>query len=72
MTIANIKEILLHEVNILPPDYCPEVLHFIETLKTNRQSALPDTTFSDTMLLSESALAKDWDTTEEDTAWASL
>jgi hypothetical protein len=67
MSITNIKETLLQEVNILPSDYCPKVLHFIETLKTNRQLTVPDT-----MLLSESALAKDWDTTEEDMAWASL
>ena len=67
MTIANIKETLLQEVNILPPVHCSEVLGFIETLKTGRQPMAQET-----MLLSESALAKNWDTEEEDNAWASL
>jgi len=67
MAMANIKETLLREVSILPPDYCPEVLNFIETLKVDRQPAIPAT-----MLLSESALSKDWDTEEEDKVWANL
>jgi hypothetical protein len=44
-----------------------EVLDFIEYLKRKRQPAIPET-----MLMSESALSKDWDTEEEDSAWASL
>ena len=67
MSIANIKETLLQEVNVLSPAYCSEVLDFIESLKIGRQSAIPDT-----MLLSEAALSKDWETDEEDKAWASL
>jgi len=65
--MMNIRETLLQEVSILPSDYCPEVLGFIETLKTNRQPAIPAT-----MLLSESALSKDWDIEEKDKVWASL
>jgi hypothetical protein len=67
MSTASIRESLLREVNILPSAYCPKVLDFIESLKMNRQPNVPET-----MLLSEAALAKDWDTEEEDRAWASL
>ena len=37
MSTAGIRETLLQEVSILPSVYCPEVLNFIESLKTNRQ-----------------------------------
>jgi hypothetical protein len=67
MSTANIREMILREVNVLPPAYCSEVLDYIEYLKTKRQPTLPET-----MLLSESALSKDWETEEEDSAWASL
>ena len=33
MSTATIRETLLREVRVLPVDYCPKVLHFIETLK---------------------------------------
>ena len=65
--MVDIKETLLQEVSALPLAFCPVVLDFIETLKTQRQPAIPET-----MLLSESALSKDWETEEEDIAWASL
>ena len=67
MSTINISEALLRELSVLSPSYYPEVLGFIESLKTSRPSAV-----SATMLLSESALSKDWDTEEEDKAWASL
>jgi hypothetical protein len=67
MATANIRETLLQEVSGLSSAYDFEVLNFIKSLKANRQSAVPET-----MLLSESALAKDWDTQEEDNAWANL
>jgi len=67
MCVANIHETLLQEVSVLPSAYYSEVLDFIVSLKTGRQSAIPETT-----LLSEAALSKDWDTEEEDKAWASL
>jgi len=67
MTRVNTKETLLREVSVLPSAYYAEVLDFIESLKTNRQPAIPET-----MLLSESALSKDWDTEEDDKAWESL
>ena len=67
MSTTTIRETLLREVNILPSVYCSEVLDFIESLKGKRQPAIPET-----MLLSQSALSKDWDTEEEDKAWANL
>ena len=33
MSITNVREALLREVNVLPADDCPKVLHFIESLK---------------------------------------
>jgi len=67
MSIAHTRETLLREVNILPPAYYSDVLGLIDALKTGRQPAIPAT-----MLLSEVVLSKDWDTEEEDEAWASL
>jgi len=67
MATANIRETLLQEFNTLSPAYYSDVLDFIDSLKTKRQPAIPET-----MLLSESALSKDWNTEEEDKVWASL
>ena len=33
MSTATIRETLLRKVSVLPTDYCPKVLHFIETLE---------------------------------------
>jgi len=65
--IANFTETLLREVSGLPPVQYPKVLHFIESLKVDRQSTIPET-----MFLSEPSLSKEWDTEEEDNAWANL
>jgi hypothetical protein len=67
MATVNIRETLLREVSGLSPAYDFEVLNFIKSLKASRQSTMPET-----MLLSESALSKDWNTKEEDNAWANL
>jgi len=42
MSTATIRETLLREVSVLPADYCPEVLDFIETLRANRPPAERD------------------------------
>ena len=65
MATVNIRETLLQEFNALSPAYYSDVLGFIESLKTKPA-------ISETMLMSESALSKDWDTEEEDKVWASL
>ena len=58
---------LIQEMQTLPPLYWDEVLDFVGYLKQKRLREVPET-----MLLSESALAKDWDTPEKDEAWADL
>ena len=67
MATANIRETLLQEFNTLPPAYYSDVLDFMESLKMKRQPTIPET-----MILSESALSQDWDTKDEDDAWANL
>jgi len=42
MSTATIRETLLREVSVLPADYCPKVLDFIETLRASRQPAVRD------------------------------
>ena len=58
---------LMSELDTLPPEYLGEVIDFIAWLKHRKMKQIPET-----MLLSEAALAKDWDTPEEDEAWADL
>ena len=63
----NPKEFLHQEIDQIPESFLPEVLKFIQYLKyKNQQEKL------ETALLSESALAKDWSTLEEDEAWQDL
>jgi hypothetical protein len=61
------RAVLLRELDSLPSQYWDEVLDFVGYLKQKRLRNMPET-----MLLSEAALAKDWDTPEEDEAWAVL
>jgi hypothetical protein len=63
--MADTKTELLREIDTLSPKYLSEILDFVEFIKYRR--GIPDT-----MLMSEAALAKDWDTSEEDAAWAYL
>jgi hypothetical protein len=58
---------LIQEIDTLPSEYFPEVLEFVSYLRVRRTPLV-----TDTMLLSQAALAKDWDTPEEDAAWADL
>ena len=58
---------LVSEIETLPPDYIEEVINFVGYLKYKKK-----TNISETMLLSEESLAKDWDTPEEDDLWANL
>jgi hypothetical protein len=64
----NAKESLLTEIEQIPESLIPEVLNFVQYLKYKHftQEKL------ETTLLSESALAKDWSTPEEDEAWQHL
>ena len=58
---------LIYEIETLPFEYVQEVIDFIGYLKLKKLKGVPET-----MILSEAALAKDWDTPEEDDAWANL
>jgi hypothetical protein len=58
---------LIQEIQTLPPSYWDEVLDFVGCLKQKQVREVPET-----MLLSEAVLAKNWDTPEEDEAWANL
>jgi hypothetical protein len=62
--IAEIEERLKH----LPPDKLAVVLDFVDYLAGKQESSEA----YQTMLASEQTLAKDWDTPQEDEAWAHL
>ncbi|MDR0473769.1 MAG: DUF2281 domain-containing protein [Treponema sp.] len=61
------RAVLLHEIETLPSDCVGEVVDFVSWIKHRKLLSIPET-----MLLSEAVLSKDWDTPEEDEAWASL
>ena len=58
---------LMRELDSLPQEYFSEVANFIAWLKERKLRQVPET-----MLLSEQALAEEWDTPEEDEAWVNL
>ena len=60
------KKILFSEIEALPPQAIDEIYTFIGYLKVKMGVN------NDITLASESALAKDWLSPEEDSAWASL
>lgn len=73
ITISRINESLRK----LSPDKLVEVYDFIVFLSTREPSNVTlreaGTSYAlDTMLASENVLARDWDTPEEDAAWADL
>ena len=61
------KQDLIHEIETLPSEYLQEIMYFVGYLKLKHLKNIPET-----MILSEKSLAKDWDTPEEDEAWADL
>jgi hypothetical protein len=61
------RAVLLQEIETLPSNCIGEVVDFVAWIKHRKLSQIPET-----MLLSEASLSKDWDTPEEDAAWASL
>ena len=58
---------LLQEIETLPTACLNGVIDFVTWIKQRKLAKIPET-----MLLSEASLAKDWDTPEEDEAWANL
>jgi hypothetical protein len=61
------RELIEKEVNKLPESLQREVYDFARFLRSKAN----EEQFNG-LLLSESALSKDWDTPEEDAAWANL
>ena len=61
------QELINHEVECLPEPLRREVYDFARFL---REKSADEPVNG--LLLSESALSKDWDTPEEDAAWANL
>jgi hypothetical protein len=61
------RAVLLQEIETLPVVCIDEVVDFVAWIKQRKLSQIPET-----MLMSETALSKDWDTPEEDEAWANL
>ncbi|MCL2230419.1 MAG: hypothetical protein FWC01_04935 [Treponema sp.] len=59
--------LLLKEIETLPTACVGEVIDFVSWIKQRKMSQIPET-----MLMSEASLSKDWNTPEEDEAWASL
>jgi hypothetical protein len=60
------RELIEKEIADLPELLQRKVFDFARSLRTKQ-----DDSFNG-LLLSETALAKDWNTSEEDAAWASL
>ena len=58
---------LINEIETLPSESFQEIMDFVAYLKLKHLKNIPET-----MILSEKSLAKDWDTPEEDEAWADL
>ncbi len=61
------SELIQHELSAMPEPLRREVYDFARYLRHRNE----EDSFNG-LLLSESALAKDWNTPEEDAAWASL
>ena len=61
------RDALLREIDALPPEYLQEIFDFVGYIKQKQLRTIPET-----MLLSETSLAKGWDTPEEDAAWENL
>jgi hypothetical protein len=65
--LMSTAELLMKELEQTPESILLEVYHYLKFLKEH----LPEEEF-DGLILSESALARDWNSKEEDAAWANL
>jgi len=61
------KELIQKEIEFFPEPYLEEILDFIQFLKGKASK-----NGNETMILSESVLARDWLSSEEDEAWKNL
>jgi len=64
--------VLLREIETLPAACINEVIDFVSWIKQRKLDYKPLSQIPETMLMSETALSKDWNTPEEDEAWAAL
>ncbi len=60
---------IIQALENVPESQLSKILTFIELVKNQEQS---DITITESLLLSESALAKDWLSEEEEEAWQDL
>ena len=63
----NTKEAIAHEIEQVPEPLLDQVLEFLLSLKSQYQQEKLEIT-----MMSESSLAKDWLSPEEDEAWQNL
>jgi len=63
----NTKEAIAHEIEQVPEPLLEQVLEFLLSLKTQYQQGKLEIT-----MMSESSLAKDWLSEEEEEAWQDL
>jgi hypothetical protein len=63
----NTKEAIAHEIEQVPEPLLEQVLEFLLSLKSQYQPEKLEIT-----MMSESSLAKDWLSPEEDEAWQDL
>ena len=67
MVLMTTKQMILNEIKKVPEPMLGEVLDFILFLENKSRRKI-----SETAILSEASLAKDWLKPEEDEAWQSL
>ena len=66
------QAVLMKEIETLPPFCLGEVIDFVAWIKQRKLTSSMLLKIPETMLMSEASLAKDWNTQEEDEAWATL
>ena len=66
------RAVLMQEIESLPATCVSEVIDFVTWIKQRNISRNEALKIPETMLMSEVSLSKDWDTPEEDEAWAAL
>ena len=69
MLVLTSKQMLIKEIETLPPQIVEEVYDFVSFLKIKKSQ---DNDLADIHFASENVLARDWQLPEEDAAWASL
>jgi len=64
--------VLMKEIETLPPFCLGEVIDFVAWIKQRKLTTAVLPNISETMLMSQASLAKDWNSKEEDEAWENL